>query len=465
MAGKEKRVIEFPEGFLWGASVSHFQVEGNRSEIDRRLSDWSKWTEEHGKIEDGTNADSACEMASRYKEDIALLEELNLNAFRTSLNWAHLLPEPPTKNGERKFDSEAVKYYKDFLGHLKEKGFKVFLSLFHFCLPEWLAADGGWTNEVTAREFGEFAKLAKEHFNDQVDYWITINEPLVYAYHSYVTGNWPPGNHADYLSAFITVRNLLHGHALAYRELKGDKPVGFSNHCTPFFPEKPWSPLDHMCSYYREQVVNHTFPKSIQAGRLVMPWPFSKQKEIVDLMDEIPYLKGSLDFLGVNYYSRELSRFEFKLPFDIFGSKSEYNQYPVNDLGWEVFPDGLLKVLSKDMKPYLERSDGSKIPVFITENGFCRKFDAQLTDGDWSLNDEDRCNYLISHLVVLKKALDRGVNVNGYIHWSLMDNFEWAEGLCARFGLYRVAFPNQVRTKRKSASIYADIASSNRLEL
>lgn len=464
MSNNSKKSVSFPPDFLWGVSVSHFQVEGNKAEINSRLSDWSRWTSEQGRILDGTNADRACQFNSLYKKDIEIIKELNLNTFRTSLNWAALMPDP--ENCET-LNQEALDYYKDLFTRLKKEGITVFASLFHFCLPHWLANDGGWLNEKTAIQFQNFARLASKELGPLVDYWVTINEPMVYVYHGYTTGQWPPGISNDFLQALKAVKNMLQGHALAYQEIKstaGNSQIGFSNHWTPFIPETNWNLFDKFVCSNRDSVFNHLFPGCIKEGRFKLPGLLAKQKDLAKLECEIDGLKDASDFLGVNYYTRELSRFEFSQPFSPFGSKSKNPQFPVNDLGWEIYPDGLYSILTDGLRPYSVGKNGEKLPVFVTENGFCRKFDSQMSSGDWSLDDEDRCEYLVSHLMAVHDAIDDGVNMKGYIHWSLMDNFEWAEGLCARFGLCRVDYSSQERTMRKSAKLYSSIASTNSLE-
>ena len=233
-----RHFFDFPEGFLWGAATSHFQVEGHPVEIEQRASDWSSWCVERGRISDDTNADQACEFFDRYASDIALCRNLNLNAFRLSLNWPALCPEPLTLPGrKRSLNKETVDYYRRILSSLKEQGITTFVTLFHFTLPSWLSERGGWLVQETVDEFEAFAQLAAESFSDLVDYWITLNEPLAYAYQGYISGVWPPGLHGNHLSAFKVVRNMLLGHARAYAALHhGGTPskVSFTMHWRPF---------------------------------------------------------------------------------------------------------------------------------------------------------------------------------------------------------------------------------------
>lgn len=458
-------VLKFPEGFIWGASTSHFQVEGHPLERETRLSDWSHWTAIAGNIADSTTADQACDFYSRFISDIDILHGLNLNALRISLNWAVLCPD--SKTGRKKLNAEGVKYYREMLQAMRSRGIRTFVTLFHFCLPKWLADRGGWSNSETAEAFGRFAELAAEEFSDYVDFWITINEPMPYVYQGYVDGSWPPGKKCDYLGAFDAVRNMLIGHANAYHAIHRVDPdamVSFANHWRPFAPHRFYSPLDQMVSFYRDRVFNHIFPSAIQTGMISFPAPLNHRKALKTIIGKVDGLKGTMDYIGVNYYTRDMSEYNIAQPFDVFGKSAKAEEKETSCMGWESYPDGLYKILTQELRSYARSHDGVDRPIYITENGFATLFPAHLRDGDWSLTDEYRIKYMVSHIMALHRAIQKGANVKGYLYWSLLDNFEWAEGLKARFGLVRVAFPTQERTLRKSAHVYAKIAASNALD-
>ncbi|HEY9714430.1 MAG TPA: family 1 glycosylhydrolase, partial [Chroococcales cyanobacterium] len=366
------------------------------------------------------------------------------------------------------FDPATVKYYRELLTELKNDGTRTFVTLFHFTLPRWLSDKGGWEVKETSDAFGEFAGLAAAAFGDLVDYWITINEPLAYAYQGYVNGVWPPGHRSDYLGAFTCVRNMLAGHARAYAAIRKEKPnsmVSFTMHWRPFRAKRIWSPLDQLVRYYRHYVFNEMFPKAVETGELVFPYPLSRNPGVQKIAGPIEGLKGTMDYLAINYYTRELSEFYFSWPLDLFGKAAEELELETSCMGWELYPDGLYNALIIDLLPFRYNRDGSERPIFITENGYATAFTADLDEGDWSLADDQRVSYLTSHLMALHRAIENGANVKGYIYWSLMDNFEWAEGLRPRFGLVRIAYPSQSRTLRKSAEVYAEIARHNRLRL
>lgn len=455
----------FPRDFLWGASTSHFQIEGNPFEVNNRLSDWSQWTEKPVRINDGSNADKACNFFENYESDLELLSQLNLNSFRLSLNWPAICPKPPI-HGEIQVNREMINFYRKVLKIAKNKNIKTFVTLFHFCLPYWLAEEGGWESEKTAFEFARFAKIMAEELGDLIDFWQTLNEPLSYSYEGYINGIWPPGYQNDYMKCYSSIRNQLIGHAAAYKvihEIHPSAQVSYALHWRSFIPRNRTNPLDLLVAYSRNKMFNHMFPMSVQSGILHCPFPFNLFSKLSTLAGPITDLKDSCDYLGINYYTREICQFSIFASFLPLGVRSNMNVLPVNALGWETCPPALLKLLTAESVPYQKDSKGNVRPIYITENGYGARFSADLTTGDWSLADDERCDYLHSHLSVIQEAIESGINIKGYLHWSLLDNFEWAEGLQIRFGLVRVAYPSQERTLRNSAKLYSKIAQSNRL--
>jgi beta-glucosidase len=455
-------VLKFPEDFLWGVATSHFQVEGNPEEIKRRVSDWATWTAMQGKILDQSTADRACDFFSRYEEDIDLCKQLNINTFRLSLNWAALLPTPDATE----FSKTSADFYRQLLRTLKEKGLTTFVTLFHFCLPTWLSEAGGWNNPKTIEEFERFTELAVKEFGEYVDFWLTLNEPLAYAYQGHIEGAWPPGLKGDYIAAFTAIRNMLEGHARSYGVIHRaipDAKVSFTVHWMPFEPRAKWNPLDNMSRFMRDEIFNHVWMRSVETGNLQFVPPLNADKRVRKLCGVIPGLRGAIDYLGINYYTRQVCEFEMKWPPDLFGIRSDLAEFETSSLGWEIYPEGLFELLTKGLDPYRYDELGNAREIYITENGYASMFSAELTDGDWSLDDDLRCNYLLAHLIAVHKAIRMGANVKGYLHWSLLDNFEWAEGLRARFGLVRVAYPTLERTLRKSAKLFGEICGQNAL--
>jgi beta-glucosidase len=470
LSKKKDHLLEFPKGFLWGVSTSHFQVEGNPVEMATKCSDWAAWTHANGNIADHTTADRACEFYSRYPSDLELISQLNLNALRISLNWASICPGPLVSNGnggKSQPNQKELDHYRRLLTAAKEKGIKTFVSLFHFCLPLWLSKKGGWHNEAAVHEFDAFAELVANEYKGLVDYWVTINEPLAYAYQGYIVGNWPPGSKASYAGAFTVIRNMLEAHGAAYHTIHSKDPhalVSFTMHWRPFPAQNELNPLDRMVSFFRNSIFNHIFPTAAATGLLEFPFPFTLSDLVQKISGYIPVAKDTMDFLGINYYTLTPCSFKWAFPVDLFGIGTDVDRAGFNPLNWESYPQGLYDVLIKEMPRYKFDGKGNERPIIITENGYADMFSADLIEGDWSLNDDERTKYLHEHLVAVHRAIKSGANVTGYLHWSLLDNFEWAEGLRMRFGLVRVAFPTQERTFRKSAGFYSQIARQNAIK-
>jgi len=389
---------------------------------------------------------------------------MNLNAFRIGLNWPALRPAPTNPFA---LDGGQLDYYRQVLETVKSRGMSTFVTLFHFCLPHWLAELGGWNNPRTIEEFGLYGETVARELGDLVDFWLTLNEPLVYIYQGFINGIWPPGYRKNYLRGFQGIRALLNGHARAYAAIKGQIPhaqISFTVHWRPFVARDRFSPLDHLTRYARDQVFNHVFLMAIESGELNFPFPISAEKQIKLISGTVPGLKGAMDFLALNYFTREICEFVYSWPLDIFGAQSQLVPLETTGLGWEIYPEGLYYLLTEDVAPYRYDREGELRPIFIAENGMGMRFPAHISSGDWSLDDEQRVRYLISHLVALHQAIGDGANVKGYLHWSLIDNFEWSDGLESRFGLVRVAYPDQGRALRKSAGVYAEIAGANRID-
>jgi beta-glucosidase len=458
-------VARFPENFLWGVSTSAFQYEGNPQEIIPRASDWSNWTTIPHKISDGSNADIACNFFNSYNSDIELAKSLNLNAFRIGLNWAALSPSY-TEN--RKFDREVFAYYRRVLSKIKDLGMVSFVTLFHFGLPRWLSDIGGWNNPATIDAFEKFAHAAATELGDLTDFWLTLNEPMVYLYQGYIKGIWPPGYLHERLRAFEAGRNLLIAHARAYHTIKqadSRAQVGYVNHWRPFIPRNQYSFLDRKTSSLRHELGNLLFFNAIKTGSFEFPHPINSHEYLKRISGPIEGLKSAYDFIALNYYTHEYCHFAFTWPLNLLGVQSNISRLESTPLGWEIYPEGLYEALTLGISPYIFDQEGIEKPVYITENGMATMYAPDLQDGQWSLNDPDRIRFITDHLKVIARAIGKGVNIKGYLHWSLLDNFEWHDGLTPRFGLVRVAYPSQKRDLRDSARFFAEVARNNSLEI
>ena len=460
-------MLNFPENFLFGSSTSHFQVEGIDHEFEKNLSDWAIWSKKKYKIKDLSSPYPGSAFFNTFAQDIELAYKLNLKAFRFSLNWAYLCPEPPVNLAKAPtLNPEAVKFYQQIFWLLKKYGLTNFVTLFHFTLPTWLAQIGGWTNELTATQFGLFSQLIGEAFKTDIDYLITLNEPMVYVYHSYISGNWPPGPVNDYYSAFRAMKNLLKGHAFAYNQLKAinDFPISIAKHWRLFKPYNSLNPLDNYVCKLRDEVFNKSLMNAFITSNLIFPRELNFDKNIANLQGYIPDLQYSLDYIGINFYTQDTCQYLWQNPYNIFGKVVYNNNKERNCLGWQLAPEALYQILTKEILPYKTGRNGKNLPIHITENGYPENFPAHQDSGDWSLNDQVRCEYIVNHLKVIHDAITSGVDVRSYLYWSLIDNFEWDLGLTPRFGLIRINYVNQLRDLRLSAKLFAQIAQKNAID-
>lgn len=374
--------LKFPEKFLWGAATSAYQVEGG---IEN--SDWSKFYP----------AGKACNHYHFWQKDFDLLKKLNLDAYRFSLEWSRIEPE------EGKFDEKEINHYKEMLEVLKARKIRTMLTLWHFTNPQWLIKKGGWQAKGVVFYFSRFGKKVFAEYKDLVDFWLTINEPLVWATNSYLKGIWPPKKR-NFILCLKVIKNQIKAHRKIYQIFhKEDQKVkiGIAKNNIFFEPYNKNSLLDKFSVNLANYFWNRYFLEKI---------------------------KNSLDFIGLNYYFHNKIKFPFQ-------QKNE-NKI-VSDLGWEIYPKGIYYVL-KELKKY-------NLPIYITENGVA---DAK---------DKIREKFIKEHLFWVKKAIEEGIDVRGYFHWSLIDNFEWEKGFSPRFGLVEIDYKTLERKIRKSAYFYAKI--------
>lgn len=455
--------LKFPNKFFWGTATAAFQIEGHPEEYLGKLSDWSEWIDRPDKVLAPSNQGRAVDHYQHLHEDINLIKDLGSNSYRFSFNWARL------HRGPGEFDDNTLQFYKSLIEQLKANKIEPFATIIHFVLPNWLAKEGGWTNPQTAYEFGEFAKYLAKNFASQIKFWITHNEPNIFLNFGYESGIWPPGLENDWNAYFKAYQGLLLGHQMAYiaiKEINPNSQIGFAQNLYSFesyesitSPKlKSWQETSASPNLIRRQLHNYAFIESC-----------------LDL--------NALDFLGVNYYTR----FSYKLnPFAkdaanpnldscFWGELQDLaKQFPENiksnSLNWEIYPEGLFKVLSdKKLKGLL-----GERPVYITENGYCHvesepgsyAIQNPSDDFDKDFDDQYRIRFIKEHLIAVHKAIYQAqVNVQGYFYWSLLDNFEWALGMKPRFGLVHVDHSSFVRKPKASYYYYQKIAQTNSLPL
>lgn len=404
-----------PDG-IWGAATSAHQVEGGN-----QRNDWWAW-EAAGKVPERSN--EACAHYERFRDDFRLARSLGHTAHRFSLEWSRLEPR------EGEWNEDAFRHYEKVFEALEAEGLEPVVTLHHFTNPLWFTEKGGWLRSDSVEKFSEYVQRVVDRFGRHARLWITFNEPQIYAYQSYFLGIWPPGE-KSFEKALQVLKNLVRAHIEAYRILhrrtrNAECYVSLAQHVIAFTPCRPHSFLDRWNLTLREWFINQLLFRSLHSGFLFYPGIF---------FEKLP-ARRTLDFLGINYYSRDFVRFSGWRGMSQFGAICSKDHHAalvqeVNDLGWEIYPAGLFHVISGF------RALG--LPILITENGVCTK------------DDRQRERFIEGHLVEMERARKQGVPIFGYFYWSLVDNFEWAEGFRPRFGIVEVDYATQERRVRPSA--------------
>jgi len=417
-------VLSFPKGFLFGCATAAHQVEGgNRN-------DWWRWERTPGHIKDGSTADVACGHWERYREDLRELAAYGQNAHRFSVEWSRVEPR------EGEFDSQALEHYADVVRACRENGMEPLVTLHHFTFPLWLADAGGARAPQAPARFARFAARCAEAFGAEVRWWITVNEPVVLATIGHLRGEWPPGERS-LLHSFAALRGLTRMHAAATSALRTvaarngwEARVSVAHHVRGLLPANPRSRLDRAAAALPDHVFNRWFLRACRSGRLLPP---------VGAGQRVAGLRGSLDWLGLNYYCDDVLAFDARRPGELFARQGPAPDLPLSSFGWAIEPDGLRRALHM-----VSRETGG-LPIVITENGVADQ------------RDELRPRYLVEHLAAVHRAIAEGVDVRGYTHWTAWDNFEWAEGCSQRFGLFAVDPVTLERCPKPSAAVYAEI--------
>jgi beta-glucosidase len=389
-----KKEYVFPEGFLWGTATSSYQVEGGIENCN-----WSK----------DFPAGRACAYYENYEEYFSVAKQLNQNVHRLSLEWSRIEPQ------EGQFDLKAIEHYKKMLSSLREKDIKTMVTLWHSTNPIWLSEKGGWTNPKTPIFFRNYVAFTVKELDAYVDLWVTVNEPMISASHSYLLGKFPPQRKNDFLGCARAIRNFAVAHRLSYAAIK---------------KVNPQAPVTFVENYSFTEAYDTALPLNEIA---VYVWNYMRNRMFLE------YNKRYIDYLGVNYYFHERLRLGRIWPF--ISVENENKQ--LSDLGWEIYPQGLYEVLI-GLKKY-------SLPIYITENGIADKADSL------------RADFIKQHLQSVQEAIADGADVRGYLYWSLLDNFEWADGFVPRFGLLEMDFEKVSYRIRPSASAYAAICKDNKL--
>ena len=397
----------YSKDFLWGAATSSHQVEGSNTN-----NDWWLW-EQQGKV-----PEPSCEATRHYElfdHDFQLAKELHHNAHRFSIEWSRI---EPTQN---RFDDAAIEHYRQMIRSLKTRSIEPVVTLHHFTNPLWFHHEGGWLNNRSSIWFSRYAQRVVEALGQDVHYWVTINEPMVLVFYSYLTGVWPPGR-KSVIQAWKAVQNLIRAHRAVYYKIheiyaghRWERPeVGLAKNLRPF----------HVCP----QSQNFFCRLGVFLRHRLYNLYFLEKT------------KSMIDFIGANYYEREYVSNDRSSSFGLLGNncnQAHHHSSHCNQMGWDYYPEGFFEVLCW-LKKYRK-------PVLVTENGTCEE------------EDEFRWRFIDEHLKQMGKAIKAGVPVIGYLYWSLLDNFEWHHGFDPRFGLIEVDYSTFQRTVRPSAFRLRDI--------
>jgi beta-glucosidase len=412
-SGKQLGRGKFPTNFLFGAATASHQVEG-----DNRYSDW--WEYEQAGLMPFESG-QGCDHYHRYKEDFDLAKSWGHNCHRLSVEWSRIEPQ------EGEWNEVAVAHYIDVFDALRQRNIQPIVTLNHFTLPAWFLRRGGWIANDAPAIFARFAGRFVKQAGKSVSYWLTINEPTVYVQQAYINGEWPPLKSRSWIAAIRVLRNLARAHSMAYSEIKSadvNAVIGFAHSAMDIQPCDPRRLADRSSSATRNFFLNSLFFRLIgmRANRLEGKRP-------------------NLDFIGINYYSRCCVTAGAFGPSWLIGRACKLDHHADSgarsSTGWEMYPTGLARML--------EQFSAYELPMLVTENGIA-------TD-----NDQLRCQFLTEHLRVISNTLAEGKNILGYVHWSLIDNFEWHHGFAARFGLAEVDFETLERRKRPSAELFSQI--------
>ncbi|WP_106401274.1 beta-glucosidase [Actinocorallia populi] len=441
----------FPAGFRWGTATASYQIEGAVHADGRGTSIWDAFCVQPGRVKNGDTGETACDHYHRWPEDVALMAGLGTDAYRFSVAWPRVQPD-----GRGPANAKGLDFYERLVDALLEHGIAPFLTLYHWDLPQALEDLGGWTARDTAHRFADYTALVADRLGDRVAAWITLNEPFVHMTEGYGLGTHAPGR-TMLLDALPAAHHLLLGHGLAVPVLR-ERVTGevmLTNNCSPVWPAAG-TPADRAAADAFDTLQNRLFNDPVLLGRYpdlsaygVAELPFVRDGDLA-------LISAPIDGLGVNYYSpTRVAAPAGAAPHEgpsVMGEVGDRLQgvglpfedtpiegYPVTAFGWPVVPDALHELLTGLRARY-----GTALPpITITENG-CSSHDEP------GMSDDDRVAYLDGHLRALHRAITDGVDVRGYFVWSLLDNFEWAEGYSQRFGLVHVDFETQRRTPKAS---------------
>lgn len=437
----------FPEDFLWGTATAAHQIEGSPLADGAGPSIWTRFAHTPGMTANGDTGDVACDHYRRWKDDVALMHALGMRAYRFSVSWSRVLPE-----GTGRVNPKGLDFYSRLVDALLEHGIEPMLTLYHWDLPAALDDRGGWLNRDSAHWFAEYGDVLYRALDGRVRKWVTLNEPWVISDGGYLHGALAPGHRSRY-EAPIVSHNLMRAHGAAVQAYRasGAHQIGLVVNIEPKYPASDSADdaaaVRRAHAYMNEQYLHPAllghYPAELKEifGDAWPDWP----------ADDFALVRQPLDFVGINYYTRSVTRAARSYPLDAEAVRQAGAVY--TETGWEVFPQGLTDTLL-----WFRRTYGD-LPVYITENGAAFPDPTHAEDG--VVRDPLRVDYLRAHLLAVHAAIEAGVDVRGYLLWSLLDNMEWSLGYAKRFGIVHVDYGTLARTPKDSARFYSRVVASN----
>jgi len=426
--------------FTFGVATSAFQIEG--SVTSRESNIWDTFCKQDGAIIDASNGNVACDHTRLWEQDVDIIRSLNFDAYRFSISWARVI------NSDGTLNLDGLDFYNKLIDKLNTLDIKPYVTLYHWDLPEFIQEKGGWLNRDTASYFRDYTYAVSRSFADKVYSYATLNEPMCSAQLGYETGIHAPGLTGKQYSKKVA-HHLLLAHGLGMQVLNVTSPEsknGIVLNVSPTYPAS--SSIDDInASHEADQEMNHWYLKPLLEGRypeLLDTLTEENKPEIHE--QDLNIISAPLDYLGINYYTRIVIEADKEERYNIKAT----SDLPKTEMGWDIFPDGFEDILSRLNDEY------QLPPVYITENGAAMP--DQIING--SVRDNDRIEYFQGHLNAVHRAIENGVDIHGYFAWSLLDNFEWAEGYTKRFGLVHVDYDTQQRTIKHSGLAFGDVLSS-----
>lgn len=441
----------FGRSFKWGVSTAAFQTEGSCDADDKGPSIWDTFTARKGKVKNGHHAQTACDFYNSYHGDIALAAQLNIPNFRFSISWPRIMP-----TGRLPVNQKGIDHYNRVIDHLLACGIEPWVTLYHWDLPHALELQGGWTNRDIVGWFREYTEVCAFHFGDRVKNWMVMNEPSVFTGAGYFLGIHAPGRRglANFLKAMhhATLATAEGGRTI--RSILPDANIGTTFSCTYIEPHSQ-SSKDLAAAKRVNTLLNRSFLEPVLGlGYPMKDLPVLKKMIRYMQPGDVAAMAFDFDFIGLQCYTREIVKGSLFTPY--VGArliKAQKRRVPVTEMGWEVYPASIYHMLKQfDVYPQVKK-------IIVTENGAA--FPDKVTDG--TVDDIRRVHYLKEHIAQVHRAKEDGVNVEGYFVWTLTDNFEWAEGYHARFGLIHVDFDTQQRTIKRSGLWYRDFLKTHEI--